>query len=99
MSDKDKRAADIFDHAVQRAPWHEELVEMINRDIKTEGKGEDGDIDVPATEAERLIGAVVALCNVTAIGADVAARGVAALERIATALERAHPARAAKVRR
>ena len=99
MSDKEKRAADIFAQAVACTPWHEPLIEMINGDLKTEGKGEAGDIDVPATEAERLIGAVVALCNVTAIGADVAARGVAALERIATALERANPARAAKVRR
>lgn len=85
------RAMDIFDHAVENAPWNEKLVEMIACDIKHEGMDPDCEVDAAANDIERLTGAVVALCNVSAMQTHVLSQGVAVLERIAAALERAYP--------
>ena len=80
------RAYFILKDGMESACEVEGLAASIARDVSIEGM-DDGD----STEIERVAGAVVALCNVTAGAALIAARQVVCLERIAAALERAFP--------
>lgn len=87
----DEKAYAIVGDALEFPGGCESLIDSIAHDVDEEGRRGDSDDGSPIALQWRTIGAIVALCNVTAVGHPIAARQVVALERIADALERAFP--------